>query len=64
MILTIKDEILIASIWRLVVDELLTLLITNGITCQVYVDDIVIISRGKLSLRYNSNRVAESWFQY
>ena len=34
--------------WCLVVDELLEILTSNGIRCQAYADDIVILARGKV----------------
>ncbi|XP_050339722.1 uncharacterized protein LOC126766064 [Bactrocera neohumeralis] len=42
-----QGGVLSPLLWSLVVDELLVLLTNNGIRCQGYADDIVIIARGK-----------------
>lgn len=42
-----QGGVLSPLIWSRVVDELLSLLTTNGIPCQFYADDIVIIGREK-----------------
>ncbi len=42
-----QGGVLSPLLWSLVVDELLELLTNNGIRCQGYADDIVIMARGK-----------------
>ncbi len=42
-----QGGVLSPLLWSLVVDELLELLTNNGIRCQGYADDIVIVARGK-----------------
>nr|AMS38365.1 hypothetical protein [Bactrocera tryoni] len=42
-----QGGVLSPLLWSLVVDDLLALLTDNGIRCQGYADDIVIIARGK-----------------
>ena len=46
-------------LWSLVVDDLLERLTSNGIRCQGYADDIVILARGKFEYRSEGTGTAK-----